>query len=53
MQSIFMALAALLVFSDLGTGFQGLQTTDGALFFLITSASFGGVQGSLATFASE
>jgi hypothetical protein len=37
MQSIFMGLCALLVFSDLGTGFQSLQSTDGALFLLISS----------------
>jgi hypothetical protein len=41
MQSIIMGLAALLVFSDLGTGFQSLQTTDGALFFLVSSVSLG------------
>jgi hypothetical protein len=41
MQSIVFGLAVIITFSDLGTGFQYLQTTDGALFFTLSCIAFG------------
>lgn len=52
-QSIVNAVMIMIVFSDLGTYFAGIQNRNGALFFLSTTSAFGATQGALATFSME
>lgn len=57
-QSVFTALIVLLVFGDIGpidstNQSEKLQNIRGVIFFLVASNAFGGIQGTLATFANE
>ncbi|KAL4438888.1 hypothetical protein ABPG74_016608 [Tetrahymena malaccensis] len=52
-QSLVFAIVFIIVFNNLGSGFQGIQNRNGASFFITQAQAFSSIMGSIASFSTE